>query len=200
MIQLAFRPEFWNSDAIFDENGAHIGNGTPEGPNQFALMEQNFSLIWGLAVMCYEATLVSNQTRFDQYLAGNENALTPEEENGMDAFYSGGTKCSKCHSGPLLSAASWGQLNTDTDVGIGPVVSVETNADDGFGDKGFFNIGLRPSGEDIGRAGVGDQTWASRYFNGSTVHCLDPFTPMKPSVVQTKTLVHSRLQLSETWS
>lgn len=177
MIQDAFRPEFWDSDAIFDNNGAHIGNGIPEGPNQFALMEQNFSLIWGLAVMTYESTLVSNQTPFDQYLAGNENALTPEEENGMDAFYSGGTKCSKCHSGPLLSAATWGQLNTDTDVGIGPVVAVETNADDGFGDKGFFNIGLRPSGEDIGRAGVGDQTWASRFFNGSTSSLPGPVHP-----------------------
>ena len=98
MIQNSFRPEYWNSDAIFDSNGAHIGNGVPEGPNEFALMEQNFSLFWGLAVLCYESTLVSDQTRFDEYLAGNENALTPEEENGMDAFYSGGTKCSKCHS------------------------------------------------------------------------------------------------------
>lgn len=166
MIQNSFRPEYWNSDAIFDSNGAHIGNGVPEGPNEFALMEQNFSLFWGLAVLCYESTLVSDQTRFDEYLAGNENALTPEEENGMDAFYSGGTKCSKCHSGPLMSAATWGELNTDTDVGVGPVVTVETNGEDGFGDKGFFNIGVRPSGEDIGRAALGDQTWASQYFSG----------------------------------
>ncbi|OUU19899.1 MAG: hypothetical protein CBC13_11970 [Planctomycetia bacterium TMED53] len=168
MIQNAFRSEYWNSDALFDSNGAHIGNGTPDGLEQFTLMEQNFSMFWGLAILCYESTLVSNQTRFDEYLAGNENALTPEEENGMDVFYSGGTKCSKCHSGPLLSAATWGELNTDTDVGIGPVVTVETNGTDGYGDKGYFNIGVRPSGEDVGRAAVGDQTWSSLFLSGMT--------------------------------
>lgn len=177
MIQAAFRPEYWNSDALFDNNGAHIGNGNPDGPDQFTLMEQNFSLIWGLAVLCYESTLVSDQTRFDEYLAGNEDALTPEEENGMDAFYSGGTKCSKCHSGPLLSAATWGELNTDTAVGIGPVVTVETNAEDGYGDKGFFNIGVRPSGQDIGRAGIGDQTWAAQYLAGMTSALPGPVHP-----------------------
>ncbi|MGB0259514.1 MAG: hypothetical protein ACPGES_12755, partial [Coraliomargarita sp.] len=64
----------------------------------------------GLAVMLYEATLVSDQTPFDAWLAGDEDALSPEAENGMDAFYSGGLKCGHCHSGPLLSAATWDQL------------------------------------------------------------------------------------------
>ncbi|WP_305985313.1 cytochrome-c peroxidase [Roseibium sp. MMSF_3544] len=39
---------------------------------------------------------------FDQYLAGNASALTPEQKRGMDLFY-GKANCASCHSGPLLS-------------------------------------------------------------------------------------------------
>ena len=32
----------------------------------YKLIENNFSLFWGLAVQAYEATLVSDDSRFDQ--------------------------------------------------------------------------------------------------------------------------------------
>ena len=73
----------------------------------------------------------------------------------MDAFYSGGLKCGHCHSGPLLSAATWDQLNIDDKVGQGPVVNQPMNDGKGNADKGFFNIGVRPVAEDIGRAALG---------------------------------------------
>ena len=41
-------------------------------------MEANFALFWGLAIQFYEATLVSDQTPFDRYQAGNQNALSPD--------------------------------------------------------------------------------------------------------------------------
>lgn len=168
MIEAAFRPAYWVSEAIFDASGNVIGTGAPDGPDEFAQMETNFALFWGISVMLYESTLLSDQTRFDQWLAGNENALSPEEENGLDAFYSGGTECSQCHTGPLLSSATWGELNVDNGVGEGPVVEVDTNGDDGIGDKGFFNIGLRPSSEDAGRANVGSMTWTNAWLSGNT--------------------------------
>ncbi|MGE4620319.1 MAG: cytochrome c peroxidase [Planctomycetota bacterium] len=168
MIQAAFRPDLWASDAIFDRNGNVIGTGTPQGLEEFAQMEINFSMIWGISVMLYESTLISDQTRFDQWLAGNTEALTPEEENGMDAFYSGGTKCAECHTGPLLSSATWGELNQDNGAGgAGPVVDVDTNGTSGIGDKGYFNIALRPVNEDIGRAAVGNHTWTAALLAGN---------------------------------
>lgn len=174
MIQNAIRPEYWNSNALFDLQGNPLvddaGNplsGAPEGPDQFSMMEINFAMIWGLSVMLYEATLVSDQTPFDEWLAGNEDALSPEAENGMDAFYSGGLKCAHCHSGPLLSAATWDQLNIDDKVGVGPVVNQPMNDGDGNADKGFFNIGVRPVAEDIGRAVLGDNTWAGALATGN---------------------------------
>ena len=168
MIQAAYRPEYWNSDAILDAGGTVIGTGTPSGEDEYSLMETNFTVFWGISVMLYEASLVSDDAPFDQWLAGNEDAISPEAENGLDAFYSGGTKCSECHSGPTLSAASWDQLNEPGSVGEGPVVEVDGQDDSGVGDKGFFNIGVRPVAEDGGRAGVGANTWRSALESGNT--------------------------------
>lgn len=39
---------------------------------------------------------------YDEYLNGNQLALTSEQQNGMDLFF-GKAECSTCHSGPLLS-------------------------------------------------------------------------------------------------
>lgn len=39
---------------------------------------------------------------FDQYLAGNADALSPAQKRGLDLFY-GKARCSSCHSGKLLS-------------------------------------------------------------------------------------------------
>ena len=52
-------------------------NSAKTTPAGFTQMEGNFSLFWGLAIQCYEATLVSDQTPFDQFLAGNQNAMSP---------------------------------------------------------------------------------------------------------------------------
>lgn len=39
---------------------------------------------------------------FDQYLAGNEAALSDSQKRGLDLFY-GKANCASCHAGPLLS-------------------------------------------------------------------------------------------------
>ena len=39
---------------------------------------------------------------FDDYLAGNSNAMSPAQTRGMRLFY-GEAGCSACHSGPLLT-------------------------------------------------------------------------------------------------
>ncbi len=44
----------------------------------------------------------STNSPFDQYLAGDHAALTPEQYDGMTLFY-GEAGCANCHSGPLLS-------------------------------------------------------------------------------------------------
>jgi len=65
MIQAAFQPKWWNAT-----QPASIG-----GLN-YSQMEANFSLYWGLAIMLYEATLVSDDSPMDQYLDGRTFTAT----------------------------------------------------------------------------------------------------------------------------
>ncbi|WP_090374368.1 cytochrome-c peroxidase [Dyadobacter sp. SG02] len=53
------------------------------------------------ALAAYERTLVAPNTRFDQYMRGDSNALSTGEKEGMNAFLV--TGCAKCHSGPMFS-------------------------------------------------------------------------------------------------
>lgn len=113
MIQAAFHPQWWNSSAV-------VGG--------FTVMENNFSLYWGLAINLYESTLVSGETRYDAYLSGNTGALTAQEKLGLDVF-TGKGRCVGCHSGAALTEAT--------------TATGDSNA-------GFINSGVRPSAEDGG--------------------------------------------------
>jgi len=52
-------------------------------------------------IAAYERTLIANNSRFDQYARGDNNALTNKELSGMKAFIA--SKCNVCHSGPMFS-------------------------------------------------------------------------------------------------
>jgi len=51
------------------------------------------------AIAAYERTLVTRNSRFDQYALGNKKALTHQEKVGLSLFV-GKARCSQCHSGP----------------------------------------------------------------------------------------------------
>ena len=53
------------------------------------------------ALATYQRTLITQPTRFDDFLAGDESALTAAEVTGLNKFINGG--CTNCHSGPMLS-------------------------------------------------------------------------------------------------
>lgn len=53
------------------------------------------------ALATYQRTLITQSTRFDEFLAGNETVLTGAEITGLNKFINGG--CTDCHSGPMLS-------------------------------------------------------------------------------------------------
>lgn len=62
LIQQAFKPQWWSGTDP-------IAISTPTGTRTYSQMEANFSLYWGLSVMLYMGTLVSDHTPMDQYLA-----------------------------------------------------------------------------------------------------------------------------------
>ncbi len=52
------------------------------------------------SLSCFERSLISGNSRYDQYQFQNDNqALTIQERRGMDLFFSEKTNCSKCHGG-----------------------------------------------------------------------------------------------------
>jgi len=53
------------------------------------------------ALAAYQRTLVATNSRFDQYLRGDRQALSENEREGLKLFLKSG--CAKCHNGPMLS-------------------------------------------------------------------------------------------------
>lgn len=58
------------------------------------------------AVAAYQRTLVSTGSRYDQYVAGQTDALTTQERAGLDLF-NGKAGCVTCHAGPLFTNFSF---------------------------------------------------------------------------------------------
>lgn len=49
------------------------------------------------AIEAFEATLITPNSRFDQFIQGDDHAMTDEEKNGLQLFVS--TGCAACHNG-----------------------------------------------------------------------------------------------------
>ena len=139
MIQAAIQPEWWDSSSVIQINAdgsrTILSAGAAAAQNRFSMMESNFSLIWGLAIQMYESTLVSNDSRVDQFLEGNHGSLSAQEQRGMGIF-TGKGQCSQCHAGAETSSAS--------------ASSIQANGLVSGGDTGFFNTGVRRINDDLG--------------------------------------------------
>lgn len=132
LIQAAFQPEYWS--------GQQLSNDSTQA-------EYNFSLFFGLAVQAYEATLVSDDSRFDRFSEGDTSALTSVEQAGMQIFR-GRSQCTTCHVGAEFTEASFGSVSRR-----GPVDRARNGAGT---DTGFFRTGVRPIADDIGLGGLDD--------------------------------------------
>src|SRR5437870_2853150 len=152
LVQTAFDPKWWNSDKVVTFPGGvrtiSAPTGAPLTTSEFTVMEQNFSLFFGLAVQLYEATLVSDDSLFDRVQLGRAT-LTPAQQDGLTTF-AGSCGGIQCHSGPTFTAASIDNFGAD----VKPIEQRETAAGaNAFHDGGFFNIGVRPTAEDLGVGG-----------------------------------------------
>ena len=141
LIRAALQPAYWNSQAVIDADGrVIIDAGRPARPGEFSQMAYNFGLFFGLAIQAYEATLVSDDTPVDRFLAGDAGALTDIQQQGLNEFRAGGSQCTQCHQGPELSAA-------------GITTASRANAVDPRA-IGFFRTAVSALEDDPGAAGV----------------------------------------------
>lgn len=125
----------------------HWWNGTEADAENFTHMESNFSLFWGLSLLMYQSTLVSDQTPYDAFAAGNKAALNESALRGMRIYFNEG-KCVNCHGGPEFAGATVSDLRG----GKTPKLIELMEMGDGkpaWYDNGFYNIGVRPTPEDI---------------------------------------------------
>ncbi|HKQ50161.1 MAG TPA: cytochrome c peroxidase [Phycisphaerae bacterium] len=97
------------------------------------------------AIATYERTVVPNQTPWDAFNAGNQNALTPNQVQGLNVLR--GSPCTICHVPPQFTN------NTFQNIGLRPLA--EDNGRQAVtglaGDRGRFkvptlrNVGLKPT-------------------------------------------------------
>ena len=55
------------------------------------------------AIAAFERSLLTFNAPFDRYRAGDRHALSSEQKEGMDLFFSARTGCSSCHVAPLFT-------------------------------------------------------------------------------------------------
>ncbi len=163
LIQAAFAPRFWDTTDIiaYDPSGVATAAHAPGRPlraNEFTLMEANFALFFGLAIQLYEATLISDQTPYDRYQQGDTSALSAQQLRGQHLFMNV-VQCVACHAGAEFTNATVSQffaVAPEGGVDVGALIERMATADNTLGiyDLGFYNIGVRPTAEDVGIGGL----------------------------------------------
>lgn len=127
LIRKAFKPEWWQGGPCGD----------------FTHMEQNFSFYWGLAIQLYEETLISDDTPYDRYAKGDKKALSEKQIEGLKLFLNEG-KCINCHGGPEFAGGTVREVRDQ------PIELMEMARGTATYDNGFYNIGVRPTAQDLG--------------------------------------------------
>jgi cytochrome c peroxidase len=98
--------------------------------------------------MLYQATLISDQSPFDDFARGNKDALSSQAKEGLGIFLGSG-KCIDCHGGPEFAGATIDQVRNPKDSHF-VIENMQMAVGRAFYDGGFYNIGVRPTAEDIG--------------------------------------------------
>jgi cytochrome c peroxidase len=162
MIRQAFAPKYWAAAGHYRRvNGALV-----EDESGYTQMETNMSMFWGVAVMLYEATLISDRSEFDSLLASGDITMPncntsanvdPLLARGCKIFFRfpfgtpadgvRGAGCSACHAG--TDTFSEGAVQAGRQ--FRPLLQV-TDIDNVIAtrDLGFSNLGPRQTGYDLG--------------------------------------------------
>ena len=67
------------------------------------------------ALAAFQRSLISNDSPFDQYAAGNFEALTAQQRRGLALFRSGATRCFECHTAPTFANDTFRIIGVDSD-------------------------------------------------------------------------------------
>ncbi|HKQ73695.1 MAG TPA: cytochrome c peroxidase [Blastocatellia bacterium] len=191
MIKVAFHEKWWKARVLIrvNEDGSKTlvpkddedCDGDACGENEYSLIQYNFSLFFGIAVQLYEATLVSDDTPWDRFrrqhpIPTDQNLnpwvnTTPSHISRLALFGAHlfndrtrgplNVRCSNCHEKSELTDASVSRIATAGQM---------RNRDGNVIDRGFNNIGIRPTGDDLGVGAsdvFGPLSFTRRLFPGA---------------------------------
>jgi cytochrome c peroxidase len=97
------------SDKEMNQNPDELVKELKAIPEYVQLFEQAFGAAGvtydnvTFAIAAFERTLLSQNSAFDRYAAGDANALTPEQKHGLTLFRSLKTRCFECHGFPTFA-------------------------------------------------------------------------------------------------
>ncbi len=81
------------------------------------------------AIAAFERTMISNQSKFDEYLIGNAE-LTEQELKGMQLFFGPKANCSHCHNGFNFTNYQFennGFITDDTELGLTKITKKQSD-------------------------------------------------------------------------
>lgn len=67
------------------------------------------------ALAAFQRTLISNDSPFDRYAAGEFDALTAQQRRGLALFRSGATRCFECHTAPTFASDTFRVIGVPSD-------------------------------------------------------------------------------------
>jgi cytochrome c peroxidase len=168
MIEKAFKRQWWDSAKtvqINPDGTVQFVDRADHNPNtrEVSLMEYNFGLFFGLAIQVYESTLISDQTPWDKFRRVHPSPTDPMLNpwvNTNPEFISrtalfgamlfdqrtradNNVRCSNCHEEAELTDASARRVSIAANGAV-------RNREGNIMDKGFSNLGLRPTSDDLG--------------------------------------------------
>ena len=185
LIKQVFHPQWWKSTKlvqILPDGTVRFVSHADNDPatRELPVLQYNFALFFGLAIQMYEATLVSDETPWDRFRrehpAATDPALNPwtnqnpryitrtalfgamlfnDRERGPTNI-----RCSNCHESTEL---------TDGSVRRVKALGAVRNRDGNIIDRGYNNIGVRPTTDDLGTGAsdaFGPLSFTRRMFPG----------------------------------
>jgi cytochrome c peroxidase len=143
-----------------------------------------------LAIAAFERTQVTTGSPYDRFVLGEQGALTPEQQRGMEAFAA--TGCQGCHSGPNFAGPA-------LPIGTPFLQKFPIRTDNAYvakydllTDKGRYNVTHDPADENVWRVPqLRNLVYTAPYLHNGSVKSL-------PEMVQLMATVQLGAELTPT--
>ena len=70
------------------------------------------------ALAAFQRTLISNNSAYDRFVAGDKSAMSEAQKRGFDLFRSAATRCFECHTAPTFSNNTFRAIGVPEEEGV----------------------------------------------------------------------------------